>query len=135
MTLAQSRHRRPAYIAGMALMFSGLLLVLLVVLADYATTDMAQQRQALLEAQAEQILQSARAWSQLPIAELAESGSRTLPVDQLVPPQTTGAVELVLIRASDSLTLVDCKLRLQRGRATVRRQVRWPLAISESAPQ
>jgi hypothetical protein len=135
MTSTHARHRRLAYVAGMALMFSGLLLVLLLVLADFATTDVAQQRQALLEAQAEQILQSARAWSQRHLAQLAGSAPAELPIHQLVPSETSSTLELHAAPADDGQTFVECRLRLRRGRASIYRQAQWPLATPASAPE
>lgn len=135
MTRARTRHRRPAYVAGMALVFSSLLLVFLLVLADYTTTDRAQQQQALLEAHTEQIVQSARAWSRQHVEELAAFASVSLPVDQLVPPETSSALELALVRADGDPMRVECTLRLRRGRAMVYRQVHWPLVTPGSAPE
>jgi hypothetical protein len=133
MTSTHARHRRPAYVAGVALMFSGLLLVFLVVLAEYATTDMAQQRRAQLAAHAEQILQSARAWSQRHVNQLAGATPAVPPIDELVPSETSSTLELHAAQTEDGQTLVECRLRLRRGRATVFRQVRWPLTAPHSA--
>jgi len=133
--MMRTRHRRPAYVAGMALVFSSVLLVFLLVLADYATTDRSRQQQALLDANAEQILQSARAWSQRHVAQLVESESLRLPVDQLLPLETSSTVELALLRTDGDPMRVECTLRLQHGQATVFRQAHWSLATAAAAPE
>jgi hypothetical protein len=135
MTRARTRHRRPAYVAGMALVFSSLLLVFLLVLADYTTTDRAQQQQTLLEARAEQIVQSARAWSRQHVEELAGAAPVSLSVDQLVPPETSSALELALVHTDGDPMRVQCTLRLRRGQATAYRQAHWPLVTPGSAPE
>lgn len=134
MTLACARYRRQAFVAGMVLAFSAFLLIFLVVLARYAAADIARERRLLLEAHAEQILQSARSWSRSYVAQLDRSECVSLPVDQLVPLGTSSMVELRQLHADDGETVIECQLRLRRGRATVHRRVHWALSTPDSAP-
>ena len=126
MTPSASRHRRSAYILMVAIGAMGFLLMVALVLARCATTDIRRERIAVLESAAEQTLQSARTWGQVHADELARSERITLPMDELIWPGVGGAAELSRGRGDGDTPRINCRLTLRRGRLRVTRQVSWP---------
>ena len=126
MTPSASRHRRSAYILMVAIGAMGFLLMVALVLARCATTDIRRERIAVLESAAEHTLQSARAWGQVHADELARSERIILPVDELIWPGVGGAAELSRGRGDGDTPRINCRLTLRRGRLRVTRQVSWP---------
>jgi type II secretory pathway pseudopilin PulG len=126
MTPVAVGHRRSAYILMVAIGAMGFLLLVAVVLARCATTDIRREQMALLESAAEQALQSARTWSQVHADELARAERVTLCMDKLIWPGVDGAAELSRGQGDDDAPRVNCRLTLQRGRWRVTRQVSWP---------
>jgi hypothetical protein len=126
MTPIATRRRRSGYILVVVIGTMGFLMIVALMLARCATADIRRERMANLESAADQALQSARTWSRVHADELVRSGHITLPMDELIWPGVNGAAELSRSRGDDGEARVNCRLRLQRGRWRVTRQVSWP---------
>ncbi len=117
---------RRAFVSVAVIITTGVLLMFVAVTARMAYLEMRRERTANLEAHAAQAILSARAWSEQAGRTLDVSAVITLPVDELVPRDCTGVLELRLIQ-QDGVTMIDCRLTLERGPRKLNRQASWPL--------
>ena len=120
---------RSAYASMLAILLSGVLLTLVVVLARYSVGALAAEQAALLETQAEQTLLSARDWSGTHGEQLRHAGEVELPLGELIPPTATGRLTLRYTTAGDESPLVECNVKIRQSRRSVARRVHWPVSI------
>ena len=117
---------RRAFVSVAVIITTGVLLMFVAVTARMAYLEMNRERTANLEAHAAQAILSARTWSEQAGRTLDVNAVITLPIDDLVPRDCTGALELRLIQ-QDGVTMIDCRLTLVRGPRKLNRQASWPL--------
>lgn len=117
---------RRAFVSVAVIITTGVLLMFVAVTARMAYLEMNRERIANLEAYAVQAILSARAWSEQAGRTLDVNAAVTLPINELVPRDCTGTLELRLIQ-QDGVTMIDCRLTLQRGLRKLNRRTSWPL--------
>jgi hypothetical protein len=127
------RDGRRGYALILALVGLAIIIAYAIVLARYAVLEMAREKQALLESCAQQIAESARAWSLAHARELSTSAAVTLPIEELLPPGASGRADLRLAASADGRSLVECYVALERGHQRLTRRLYWP-PPAEAAP-
>lgn len=129
------RARRAAYAVIVAIVGLALITMFAFVLARYAMLDMAGEKRAALESCANQVFESARAWSVLHCTELRDTPPVMLPIDELLPAATSGEAQLRRLQTAAGHSVVECRLRLAQGRQRLQRRAQWPLpAVSTTRP-
>jgi len=127
MTRMRSDSRRGVALL-VAILTTGLVLMFVVIMAQLAVLELARERSAALGSWAEQVIASAQEWSRVHGAEVQAERSCGLPLDDVLPANIRGAVEL---RRADSaegdIVLIECRIRLAWARQRLERQVCWPL--------
>lgn len=134
MTGSTARHARPAYISTLAVIGLGLTALFLATVARHAVYGFGLEKRSLLESRADQIVLSARAWSERHADELASLQPVQLPIQNLIPEGIQGGLELQAKRAADNETIVECTLTLTRGRIRIRRELTWPVSADLPPP-
>ncbi len=125
---------RRGYVTVVVLLMTGVLLMLAYLTGRLAFESFRRERQAHLQAFAEQALLSARAWSELNAAALTESPAEVA-LDEIVPAGVEARMTLSLIPAPDGdRRLVRCHLRLTRGGSSLKRDAHWPARAGVSPP-
>ena len=120
------RARRRAFASTLAILGFGVIVAFAVLLARYATIDIAGARRAELESYAHQIIRSAQAWSGLHAGEFAETPVVELSFNDILPGNGDGKVELSCTESSGGEALIECHVVLRLGQQTLRRRVCWP---------
>ena len=127
MMRARSKTARPAFASTMTVLTGIVLLLIVAVLGRAVVHERTQQRIAVLAAQAEQVLLSARDWSRIHFRELEAWSAIELPATDLIATTATAHLELRRIESKDGRPLVECRLRIVHGQQRVARRVKWPL--------
>lgn len=124
----RGRPRLPAFACMLAIMATGVLLLFVAVLGRYAASEIRGLQTELLEAQADQILLSARDWSGAHTNQLWSAGTIELPLEDLLTVPAVGRLELKHRDGADT-PLIECDLAITQGRRTVVRHVFWPARL------
>lgn len=119
------RSQRRGVTLVIVLLTMGIVVLCAMGLARLTVLEFARERHAALRMCADQVIASARAWSRTHGAELA--APTTLPLDDLLPPNITGTVELRSMSGPDG-PHVECLVILERAGRRLRDRVAWPLA-------
>jgi len=128
------RHQRRGYALLLVLAAAFLIVTLAAILGRLMVQENTQQRAASLEAWTEQVVLSARAWSQLHADTLIDGHLRQLPLESLLPQHISGQIELVAERDAAGEPIVRCTVHLERGRHGLRRVMYWALPLAASGP-
>lgn len=134
MTGSTARHTRPAYISTLAIIGLGLAALFLATVARHAVFGFGLEKRSLLESRADQIVLSARAWSERHADELASLQPVPLPIQDLIQEGIRGRLELQAKRTDDNKTIVECRLTLTRGRIRIRRELTWTVVADSEVP-
>lgn len=127
MSTSAPLRRRDGFVLVVVLLTMAIVLLFALVVARYAVLEFGRERQAALEACAEQVIESARDWSLVHPSWLTDGAPCQLPLETLLPPGYAGQLELQRIRASDGQPIVQCRIMLQRAGRRLRQQAEWPL--------
>lgn len=102
---------------------------------QFGYTAHVERRQALVEANARQLLASGLAWARTHRDQLPASGqSRSLPIEQLIDP--SAEAQLCVVRCEQAGTdCVTVEARVRLGRAVVNRSLQQTLSpVADAAP-
>lgn len=123
----RSEPGRRGVILLFALVVLALSVMFIAIMTTYSAQEIAHERRAMLNSAADQALQSARAWVRANGASLTAPAAREVAIDELLSPGVSGKVELR--RAADAVTMVECRVVLERGRTKVTRRAELPLLM------
>lgn len=127
MSPPRPRCRRRGVTLVVVLLTMGIIVLCAVGLARLAVLEFSRERHAALRMCADQVIASAHDWSRVHGAEL--TAPRSLPLENLLPPQVHGTVSLRPERGPDGVR-VACAVTLERAGRRLRAEVAWPLAAS-----
>jgi len=119
---------RRAFASTIAVLTAIVVLMIVVVLGRAVVQERTGGRLAVLAAQADEVLWSARDWSRIHVQALTTSDPIELPVADLLTTTATGRLELRRVDTGDGRERVECCLRLTHGPQTIMRCARWPLS-------
>jgi len=125
MTRSAGFRSRKAFVTFAMLAIMSVLLLIAVAIGRFALRDLALDRYAAFRSLSDQTLLSARMWSRANVDKL-NTDWRTLAVDEMLPSDVMGVVELR--RDPSSVPpRVECRIRLTRGHRSIRHSTGWPM--------
>ena len=119
--------RRPAYTLVVVIVACFLVFTFAAVMSGLVALEWKRDRQAALETCACEAIASAQTWSDRHAAELLGGQAVTLPLEDLLPPATTGTLALHVMRSATGELLARCEVTLERAGRRLNRQALWPL--------
>jgi hypothetical protein len=118
--------RRRAFATTLAIALLGIVLIAGVAFAGLLMREITHARLALLEAQFEQGVQSARLWSRLHPEEITPETPVRLPLDAILPAGVSGVAELRVDTSDPALIVVRCEIRITGASRSLARASAWP---------
>ncbi len=120
-------HARPAYILMTVIVAFFIVLAFVTITQALVLLEWNRDRASDLDEVATQAMASARTWSRARVNELSPGREVTLPLDDVLPPDTTGTARLRCTKTDSGALRVECDITVARaGRERVRRAL-WPL--------
>jgi len=116
---------RRGYVLTICLIVSLLIFALAGVIAQYAAIEIRRERSVALDSLAEQLFQSARAWSGARFRQMKPGEAAGLPCEGLLPGGITGTLVVAGIEPDGGIRRVTCRVELQRGGERLAREETW----------
>ncbi len=129
-TCMRVKFQRRGYTLLTVLVVLFIVLAFVGVMQTLVVIEWRHDRYGVLDTQAQQLLESAQAWSRLHVAELAAGRDITLPLSDTSAGRVSGQAVLRPVSAG-GVRIVSCEVTVKRADRRLIRRAEWPLMAAQ----